>query len=164
MKSQPNGTNVAVQNSPPPLKRVEVRLSKPGNRATQASLSEDSVGVFLREMARYPLLNAEQEVKLGRLIAEGGAARERAKRELVRANLRLVVSIAKKYLNRGVPFLDLIQEGTIGLIRAAEKFEYERGYKFSTYAYWWIRQGITRAVANQGRLVRIPVHMVEKLN
>jgi RNA polymerase primary sigma factor len=164
MKSQPNGTNVAVQNSPPPLKRVEVRLSKPGNRATQASLSEDSVGVFLREMARYPLLNAEQEVKLGRLIAEGGAAGERAKRELVRANLHLVVSIAKKYLNRGVPFLDLIQEGTIGLIRAAEKFEYERGYKFSTYAYWWIRQGITRAVANQGRLVRIPVHMVEKLN
>jgi RNA polymerase primary sigma factor len=164
MKSQPNGTNVAVQNSPPPLKRVEVRLSKPGNRATQASLSEDSVGVFLREMARYPLLNAEQEVKLGRLIAEGGAAGERAKRELVRANLRLVVSIAKKYLNRGVPFLDLIQEGTIGLIRAAEKFECERGYKFSTYAYWWIRQGITRAVANQGRLVRIPVHMVEKLN
>ncbi|MFS8812533.1 sigma-70 family RNA polymerase sigma factor [Synechococcus sp. R55.7] len=164
MKSQPNGTNVAVQNSPPPLKRVEVRLSKPGSRATQASLSEDSVGIFLREMARYPLLNAEQEVKLGRLIAEGGAAGERAKRELVRANLRLVVSIAKKYLNRGVPFLDLIQEGTIGLIRAAEKFECERGYKFSTYAYWWIRQGITRAVVNQGRLVRIPVHMVEKLN
>lgn len=164
MKSQPNGMDVAVQNCPPPPKQVEVRLSKPGNRATQASLSEDSVGIFLREMARYPLLNAEQEVKLGRLIAEGGAARERAKRELVRANLRLVVSIAKKYLNRGVPFLDLIQEGTIGLIRAAEKFEYERGYKFSTYAYWWIRQGITRTVANQGRLVRIPVHMVEKLN
>ncbi|MEN9225667.1 MAG: sigma-70 family RNA polymerase sigma factor [Thermostichus sp. HHBFW_bins_43] len=165
-KSQQDVMDVAVQSSPTALKRVEVRLpeSKTQNRATQAPLSEDSVGMFLREMARYPLLNSEQEVKLGRLIAEGGASGEEAKRELVRANLRLVVSIAKKYLNRGVPFLDLIQEGTIGLIRAAEKFEYERGYKFSTYAYWWIRQGITRAVANQARLVRIPVHMVEKLN
>ncbi|MEN9223177.1 MAG: sigma factor, partial [Thermostichus sp. BF3_bins_97] len=129
MKSQRNVMDVAVQSSPSVLKRVEVRLpeSKPSNRATQAPLSEDSVGMFLREMARYPLLNSEQEVKLGRLIAEGGDSGERAKRELVRANLRLVVSIAKKYLNRGVPFLDLIQEGTIGLIRAAEKFEYERG-------------------------------------
>jgi RNA polymerase primary sigma factor len=132
-------------------------------RPTQASL-EDSVGQFLREMSRYPLLNGEQEVELAQIIAAGGSEAEPAKRRLVRANLRLVVSIAKKYLNRGVPFLDLIQEGAIGLMRAAEKFDFERGYKFSTYAYWWIRQGITRAIASQSRTVRLPVHMVEKLN
>lgn len=132
-------------------------------RPTQASL-EDSVGQFLREMSRYPLLNGEQEVELAQVIAAGGPEAEPAKRRLVRANLRLVVSIAKKYLNRGVPFLDLIQEGAIGLMRAAEKFDFERGYKFSTYAYWWIRQGITRAIASQSRTVRLPVHMVEKLN
>ncbi|MBC7883295.1 MAG: sigma-70 family RNA polymerase sigma factor [Anaerolineae bacterium] len=132
-------------------------------RPTQASL-EDSVGQFLREMSRYPLLTGEQEVELAQVIAAGGSEAEPAKRRLVRANLRLVVSIAKKYLNRGVPFLDLIQEGAIGLMRAAEKFDFERGYKFSTYAYWWIRQGITRAIASQSRTVRLPVHMVEKLN
>jgi RNA polymerase primary sigma factor len=127
-------------------------------------LSDDSVGMFLREMARYPLLTQAEEIELAREIAKGGAIGEAAKRKLVRANLRLVVSIAKKYLNRGVPFLDLIQEGSMGLMRAAEKFDYERGYKFSTYAYWWIRQGITRAIASQSRTVRLPVHMVEKLN
>lgn len=127
-------------------------------------LSDDSVGLFLREMARYPLLTQAQEIELAREIVKGGTRGEQAKRKLVRANLRLVVSIAKKYLNRGVPFLDLIQEGSMGLMRAAEKFDYERGYKFSTYAYWWIRQGITRAIASQSRTVRLPVHMVEKLN
>ncbi|MGA7951888.1 MAG: sigma-70 family RNA polymerase sigma factor, partial [Gloeobacterales cyanobacterium] len=133
-------------------------------RGRKPSSSEDSVGQFLREMARYPLLTSEQEVEIARVIAAGGPEAEPAKRRLVRANLRLVVSIAKKYLNRGVPFLDLIQEGSIGLMRAAEKFDYERGFKFSTYAYWWIRQGITRAIASQSRTVRLPVHMVEKLN
>ncbi len=135
-----------------------------GKASEYLGLSDDTVGMFLREMARYPLLTQAQEIELAREIAKGGAAGERAKRKLVRANLRLVVSIAKKYLNRGVPFLDLIQEGAMGLMRAAEKFDYERGYKFSTYAYWWIRQGITRAIASQSRTVRLPVHMVEKLN
>ncbi|MBW4697899.1 MAG: sigma-70 family RNA polymerase sigma factor [Aphanocapsa lilacina HA4352-LM1] len=145
---------------------VKIQLSDPQQRrgrASQASL-EDSVGQFLREMSRYPLLTSEQEVELAQVIATGGPEAEAAKRRLVRANLRLVVSIAKKYLNRGVPFLDLIQEGAIGLMRAAEKFDFERGFKFSTYAYWWIRQGITRAIASQSRTVRLPVHMVEKLN
>ena len=135
-----------------------------GKTSDYLGLTDDSVGMFLREMARYPLLTQAQEIELAREIAKGGAQGEQAKRKLVRANLRLVVSIAKKYLNRGVPFLDLIQEGAMGLMRAAEKFDYERGYKFSTYAYWWIRQGITRAIASQSRTVRLPVHMVEKLN
>ncbi len=131
----------------------------------QLSMSEkDSVGLYLKEIGRVPLLTPEQEVLLARQIAQGGKIGDRAKKRLVQANLRLVVSIAKKYINRGVPFLDLIQEGSIGLIRAAEKFEHARGYKFSTYAYWWIRQAITRAVASQARTVRLPVHMVEKIN
>lgn len=138
--------------------------SVPKNAGDYLGLSDDSVGMFLREMARYPLLTQPEEIELAREIAKGGPVGEKAKRKLVRANLRLVVSIAKKYLNRGVPFLDLIQEGSMGLMRAAEKFDYERGYKFSTYAYWWIRQGITRAIASQSRTVRLPVHMVEKLN
>lgn len=145
----------------------EFEPSKPPVKFTKAErlgLTDDSVGLFLREMARYPLLTQAQEVELAREIAKGGPQAELAKRKLVRSNLRLVVSIAKKYLNRGVPFLDLIQEGAMGLMRAAEKFDYERGYKFSTYAYWWIRQGITRAIASQSRTVRLPVHMVEKLN
>ncbi|MGG6263235.1 sigma-70 family RNA polymerase sigma factor [Leptolyngbya sp. AN03gr2] len=132
--------------------------------AKEVGESSDSVKVFLAEMGRYPLLTQAQEIELSREIAKGGSAGERAKRKLVRSNLRLVVSIAKKYLNRGVPFLDLIQEGTMGLMRAAEKFEHERGYKFSTYAYWWIRQGITRAIASQARTIRLPVHLGEKLN
>jgi RNA polymerase primary sigma factor len=148
-----------------PLAPIKVNLSDPKQkRQGRQGDGEDSVGQFLREMSRYPLLTGEQEVTLARVIAAGGPKAEPAKRRLVRANLRLVVSIAKKYLNRGVPFLDLIQEGAIGLMRAAEKFDYERGFKFSTYAYWWIRQGITRAIASQARTVRLPVHMVEKLN
>ncbi|GAB4218256.1 MAG: sigma-70 family RNA polymerase sigma factor [Synechococcales cyanobacterium] len=143
-----------------PEKMTAVHLSQ----SRPASNGDDMVGMFLKEMARYPLLTATDEIELGRKMALGGRVAQHARETLVRSNLRLVVSIAKKYLHRGVPFLDLIQEGTIGLMRAAEKFEYERGYKFSTYAYWWIRQGITRAIASQSRLVRVPVHMVEKLN
>lgn len=126
--------------------------------------TDDSIRLYLREIGRIPLLRAEEEIDLARRIAGGGYDGIVAKRKLVQANLRLVVSIAKKYLNRGLPFLDLIQEGNLGLIRAAEKFDPERGYKFSTYATWWIRQGITRALADKSRTIRVPVHMVETIN
>jgi RNA polymerase primary sigma factor len=132
--------------------------------STKGMVIDDPVRMYLREIGRIPLLNAEQEIDLARKIAEGGEGGARAKRKLVQANLRLVVSIAKKYVGRGMLFLDLIQEGNLGLIRAAEKFDHERGYKFSTYATWWIRQAITRAIADQARTIRIPVHMVETIN
>ena len=125
---------------------------------------DDPVRMYLREIGRIKLLNSEQEVELAKKILSGGKVGEIAKKKLVQANLRLVVSIAKKYVGRGMLFLDLIQEGNLGLIRAAEKFDYERGYKFSTYATWWIRQAITRAIADQARTIRIPVHMVETIN
>ena len=125
---------------------------------------DDPVRMYLREIGRIKLLTADEEINLARKIIEGGAAGAIAKRKLVQANLRLVVSIAKKYVGRGMLFLDLIQEGNLGLIRAAEKFDHERGYKFSTYATWWIRQAITRAIADQARTIRIPVHMVETIN
>jgi RNA polymerase sigma factor (RpoD-like family) len=163
--------------------------------------TDDAVGAFFKEMARYPLLKPNEEVELARrirylvdidgvqtrLIEELGRLPSReelatavglterqlehrlyrsrvAKRKMIRSNLRLVVSIAKRYLNRGVPFLDLIQEGALGLNRATEKFDPDKGYKFSTYAYWWIRQGITRTIANDARTIRLPIHIVEKLN
>lgn len=165
------------------------------------TVSDDAVGAFFKEMARYPLLKPNEEIELARRVqylveidelherlrgelgrhptkADLAAAlglTERqlehrlyqsrvAKRKMIRSNLRLVVSIAKRYLNRGVPFLDLIQEGALGLNRATEKFDPDKGYKFSTYAYWWIRQGITRTIANDARTIRLPVHVVEKLN
>ncbi|MBQ6516895.1 RNA polymerase sigma factor RpoD [bacterium] len=125
---------------------------------------EDPVRLYLREIGRIKLLSTSEEIELARKIIEGGDPGARAKRKLVQANLRLVVSIAKKYVGRGMLFLDLIQEGNLGLIRAAEKFDHERGFKFSTYATWWIRQAITRAIADQARTIRIPVHMVETIN
>jgi RNA polymerase primary sigma factor len=123
--------------------------------------SLDSLRLYLRSIGRVQLLTAEKEVALAQRIERGDLL---AKQEMVEANLRLVVSIAKGYLGRGLSFLDLIQEGSLGLIRAVEKFDYRRGYKFSTYATWWIRQAVTRAIADKGRTIRIPVHMVEKLN
>jgi RNA polymerase primary sigma factor len=123
--------------------------------------SLDSLRLYLRSIGRVDLLTAAQEVTLAKRIERGDM---RAKRQMVEANLRLVVSIAKGYLGRGLAFLDLIQEGSLGLIRAVEKFDYRRGYKFSTYATWWIRQAVTRAIADKARTIRIPVHMVEKLN
>lgn len=191
------------------LKLVEVEFSPENekgfdlkaNKRSKASL-EDNIGAFFKEMARYPLLQSDEEVTLAHdvklmvevednrrqlteeldrqpstteLVAALSLESERqleqrlyrgkvAKRKMIRSNLRLVVSIAKRYLNRGVPFLDLIQEGAIGLNRATEKFDPNKGYKFSTYAYWWIRQAITRTIANDARTIRLPIHIVEKLN
>lgn len=122
---------------------------------------DDPVRMYLKEIGKVPLLNAEEEVELAKRIERGETE---AKRRLVEANLRLVVSIAKKYVGRGMLFLDLIQEGNLGLMKAVEKFDYRKGYKFSTYATWWIRQAITRAIADQARTIRIPVHMVETIN
>jgi RNA polymerase primary sigma factor len=134
-------------------KKVEIDLT------VEPSL--DSLRLYLRSIGRVSLLTADQEVALAKRIERGDMA---AKQRMIEANLRLVVSIAKSYLGRGLTFLDLIQEGSMGLIRAVEKFDYRRGYKFSTYATWWIRQAVTRAIADKGRTIRIPVHMVEKLN
>jgi len=148
--------------------------------------SDDSIGLYLKEMARVPLLTTQEEVKLAKLLERGLAAQHRlsrngydpeerreleraidegqaAREHLIKANTRLVVSIAKKYMGRGVPFLDLIQEGNLGLMKAVEKFDYTRGYRFSTYATWWIRQTITRAIADQGRTIRVPVHMSDRI-
>lgn len=122
---------------------------------------DDPVRMYLKEIGRVPLLTAEEEICLAKRMEEGD---EEAKRRLAEANLRLVVSIAKRYVGRGMLFLDLIQEGNLGLIKAVEKFDYNKGYKFSTYATWWIRQAITRAIADQARTIRIPVHMVETIN
>ena len=122
---------------------------------------EDPVRMYLKEIGKVPLLSAEEEIELAKRMAEGD---EEAKKRLAEANLRLVVSIAKRYVGRGMLFLDLIQEGNLGLIKAVEKFDYEKGFKFSTYATWWIRQAITRAIADQARTIRIPVHMVETIN
>jgi RNA polymerase primary sigma factor len=124
-------------------------------------ITTDSLQLFLKDIGKVDLLTAAQEVELAKRIERGD---HRAKQEMVEANLRLVVSIAKRYRNQGLPFLDLIQEGTIGLVRAAEKFDYRKGFKFSTYATWWIRQAVARALADKARTIRMPVHVVEKLN
>jgi RNA polymerase primary sigma factor len=149
--------------------------------------TDDTIGLYLKEVSRVPLLNAQEEVELAQRIESGRMAREElargnvssrrrielrhliedgwsAREHLITANSRLVISVAKKYMGRGVPFLDLIQEGNIGLIRATKKFEYRRGHKFSTYATWWIRQAVTRAIADQGRTIRVPVHMGDQIN
>lgn len=125
------------------------------------SFTEDSVRLYLREIGRVKMVKPDEEIELARQIARGNRD---AKKRLIQANLRLVISIAKKYVNRGLPFQDLIQEGNLGLIRAAEKFDHTKGFKFSTYATWWIRQAISRGLADKSRTIRVPVHMVESIN
>ena len=125
---------------------------------------EDPVRMYLKEIGKVPLLTAEEEIELSKQMEEGGEVGKMARQRLAEANLRLVVSIAKRYVGRGMLFLDLIQEGNLGLIKAVEKYDYRKGFKFSTYATWWIRQAITRAIADQARTIRIPVHMVETIN
>jgi RNA polymerase primary sigma factor len=142
-----------------PLVEEEVKSAPKLDLTVEPSL--DSLRLYLREIGKVPLLTADQEVYLAKRIERGDMG---AKTQMTEANLRLVVSIAKGYLGRGLSFLDLIQEGSLGLIRAVEKFDYRKGYKFSTYATWWIRQAVTRAIADKARTIRIPVHMVEKLN
>ena len=149
----------------------EVKEKKPGEEEAEVPEFidgvpiDDSVRMWLKEIGKTSLLSLDQEILLARKIKRGKPAQsQQAKSTLTEANLRLVVSIAKKYSGRGMSFPDLIQEGNIGLIRAVEKFDYTKGYKFSTYATWWIRQAITRAIADQGRTIRIPVHMVETIN
>jgi RNA polymerase primary sigma factor len=145
-----------------PAAAAVVQVSEaPAIWIAHAVATGDSIRMYLAEIGRVKLLTHADEIRLAKGIARGD---KRCKDKLVEANLRLVVSIAKKYRNRGVSFLDLIQEGNLGLIRAAEKFDHTKGYKFSTYATWWIRQAITRAIADKGRTIRIPVHMVEKVN
>jgi RNA polymerase primary sigma factor len=139
----------------------EVEEEEEAAQEAPREVSTDSLQLFLKDIGKVDLLTAAQEVELAKRIERGDHA---AKQEMVEANLRLVVSIAKKYRNQGLPFLDLIQEGTIGLVRAAEKFDYRKGFKFSTYATWWIRQAVARALADKARTIRMPVHVVEKLN
>jgi len=144
-----------------PSGAVPATPEAPAMQIAHAVATGDSIRMYLAEIGRVRLLTHADEIRLAKGIARGD---KRCKDRLVEANLRLVVSIAKKYRNRGVSFLDLIQEGNLGLIRAAEKFDHDKGFKFSTYATWWIRQAITRAIADKGRTIRIPVHMVEKVN
>ena len=151
--AEPKAGDAESQKDPTAPKKPEIDLT------VEPSL--DSLRLYLRSIGRVELLTAEEEVGLAKRIERGDMA---AKQHMIEANLRLVVSIAKGYLGRGLTFLDLIQEGSLGLIRAVEKFDYRRGYKFSTYATWWIRQAVTRAIADKARTIRIPVHMVEKLN
>ena len=160
------GVTVINENDPQPAQSSEdtpidaINLSVPDGVS-----SDDPVRLYLKEIGKYPLLTTEEEIALAKQIAEGTPEEQAAaKKKLSEANLRLVVSIAKRYVGRGMQFLDLIQEGNLGLIKAAEKFDYTKGYKFSTYATWWVRQAITRAIADQARTIRIPVHIVETIN
>src|SRR5215210_782343 len=144
------------------LEELHIEIVEPAEEAEvdEPEVSTEALQLFLKDIGKVDLLTAAQEIELAKRIERGD---HRAKQEMVEANLRLVVSIAKRYRNQGLPFLDLIQEGTIGLVRAAEKFDHRKGFKFSTYATWWIRQAVARALADKARTIRMPVHVVEKL-
>lgn len=162
----PDASDIDSIEEPVGDEEIDVTADSEGEVEIDLSIPEgvgidDPVRMYLKEIGRVPLLSAEEEVELAKRMELGD---EEAKRRLAEANLRLVVSIAKRYVGRGMLFLDLIQEGNLGLIKAVEKFDYRKGYKFSTYATWWIRQAITRAIADQARTIRIPVHMVETIN
>ena len=165
------GTAEAIDSSiddvEPPMEEIagieEEELVDP-NELVDSFSTDDPVRMYLKEIGKVPLLTAEEEIEIAKQMEMGGEVAEAAKKKLAEANLRLVVSIAKRYVGRGMLFLDLIQEGNLGLIKAVEKFNYTKGFKFSTYATWWIRQAITRAIADQARTIRIPVHMVETIN
>lgn len=153
---------IEVAQRPSDLMEVAVGAGqRSAANVSSASAGGDSLQVYLKEIGRVPLLTAEQEVSLAKAYEAGD---QRAKQHMIEANLRLVVSIAKSYRNQGLPFLDLIQEGTVGLVRAVEKFDWRRGFKFSTYATWWIRQAVSRSLADKARTIRMPVHVVDKLN
>lgn len=179
-------TDAGKGDHPPGVMAGGYEMNDGGSSDLAGISSDDTVGLYLREMARVPLLRIEEEIRLAKTLEAGRDAREilsndgsdpvrrrelerqiedgvGAREHLIKANTRLVVSIAKKYMGRGVPFLDLIQEGNLGLMKAVEKFDYTRGYRFSTYATWWIRQTITRAIADQGRTIRVPVHMSDRI-
>ncbi|PCS07507.1 RNA polymerase sigma factor RpoD [Lactococcus plantarum] len=169
-KIQDAGISIVDKNGEPSV--IALESSKVDDKKTKEELEEivtnvridDPVRMYLKEIGRFPLLTFDEETRLAEAIIEGGEGGEMAKQMLAEANLRLVVSIAKRYSGRGMQFLDLIQEGNMGLMKAVDKFDHTKGFKFSTYATWWIRQAITRAIADQARTIRIPVHMVETIN
>ncbi len=160
------GVEVINENEPAPtVTPASVQEDLGDMSAPEGNSNDDPVRMYLKEIGKVPLLTADEEIEIAKQLESGSPEeKEEAKRKLAEANLRLVVSIAKRYVGRGMLFLDLIQEGNLGLIKAVEKFDYTKGFKFSTYATWWIRQAITRAIADQARTIRIPVHMVETIN
>ena len=159
------GVEVINENEPAPAPAAPVQEELNDMSAPEGVSIDDPVRMYLKEIGKVPLLTADEEIEIAKQLESGtDEEKEEAKRKLAEANLRLVVSIAKRYVGRGMLFLDLIQEGNLGLIKAVEKFDYTKGFKFSTYATWWIRQAITRAIADQARTIRIPVHMVETIN
>ena len=159
------GVEVINENEPAPTPAPAATEDLSDMSAPEGISIDDPVRMYLKEIGKVPLLTADEEIEIAKQLESGSdEEKEEAKRKLAEANLRLVVSIAKRYVGRGMLFLDLIQEGNLGLIKAVEKFDYTKGYKFSTYATWWIRQAITRAIADQARTIRIPVHMVETIN
>ena len=170
-KFEDQGIAVVDENGEPTLRQMDKEADKEAEKVKKEEIDptsvasdvkiNDPVRMYLKEIGRVELLTADEEVSLAQRIEQGDPV---AKQELAEANLRLVVSIAKRYVGRGMSFLDLIQEGNMGLMKAVEKFDYHKGFKFSTYATWWIRQAITRAIADQARTIRIPVHMVETIN